>query len=66
MTEREWRRNRVIILITVALIFGGFTMVISFLPFYLQEIGVDKVSVIAGYAGALPAVQHRQTAALRL
>lgn len=53
MTEREWRRNRIVVLMTVALVFGGFTMVISFLPFYLQELGVDKLSLNAGYSGAL-------------
>ena len=53
MTERDWRHNQIIVLLTVVLVFGGFTMVIAFLPFYLQELGVDNIALNATYSGLL-------------
>lgn len=53
MTEKEWRHNRVVVLITVVLVFGGFTMVVAFVPFYLQELGITNVALNATYSGAL-------------
>jgi MFS transporter, DHA1 family, multidrug resistance protein len=53
MTEKDWRHNRIIVLLTVALVFGGFTMVIAFLPFYLQELGIANIALNATYSGLL-------------
>ena len=53
MTEKDWKHNRIIVLLTVILVFGGFTMVIAFLPFYLQELGVTNVALNATYSGLL-------------
>lgn len=56
LSEDEWRRNRSIVVTTVGLVFGGFTMVISFLPLYLQDLGVTDVALNASYSGAIISV----------
>ena len=50
MTEKEWRHNRLVVLVTVVLAFSGFTMVVSFLPLYLQQLGVEDVALNALYS----------------
>ena len=53
MTEKDWRHNQVVVLTTVVLVFGSFTMVVAFVPYYLRDLGVTHIATNAAYSGML-------------
>jgi MFS family permease len=53
MTEKDWRHNQVVVLTTVVLVFGSFTMVVAFVPYYLHDLGVTHIATNAAYSGML-------------
>jgi len=53
LPQEQWRRNRLAINITAALVFAGFTFVMPFLPLYVRECGVADEADVASWAGLL-------------
>lgn len=53
LPREQWRRNRLAINISAALIFGGFTAIMPFLPLYVKELGVQGEANIASWSGIL-------------
>jgi DHA1 family multidrug resistance protein-like MFS transporter len=53
LPEEQWRRNRLAINITAALVFAGFTFVMPFLPLYVRECGIEGEAAIASWTGFL-------------
>ena len=54
--EEIWRRNRLVVFFCAVLVFGGFTMVMSFLPLYLYELGITEIAKNALWSGILIAI----------
>ena len=40
-----WRRNQIAVTVAACLIFGGFTLVMPFLPYYVEEVGIRGKAV---------------------
>lgn len=57
-------RNQLAIYISTALVFGGFTVVMPFLPLYVRQLGVVDVAQIALWSGILISVTPMLAAAL--
>ncbi len=53
LPREQWRRNQVAVTVAAAMVFLGFTLVMPFLPFYVQTLGVRGVRDIALWSGAL-------------
>src|SRR3989442_1513425 len=53
LPREQWRRNRLAINTTAALVFAGFTFVMPFLPLYVRECGVADDAAIASWSGLL-------------
>jgi MFS family permease len=53
LPREQWRRNQVAVTVAAAMVFLGFTLVMPFLPFYVQTLGVQGVRDIALWSGAL-------------
>ena len=51
--EAIWYQNRLVVLFGAVLVFGGFTMVMSFLPLYLYELGITEIAHNALWSGIL-------------
>ena len=51
--EAIWYQNRLVVLFGAVLVFGGFTMVMSFLPLHLYELGVTEIAHNALWSGIL-------------
>ncbi len=49
----QWERNQWAVTISAALIFAGFTLVMPFLPLYIQMLGVTSPSQVALWAGVV-------------
>jgi MFS family permease len=60
----SWRRNQFAVTAASFMGFTGFTLVMPFLPLYLQQLGVDDVGEIALWAGLSLGVTPAVTAAL--
>ena len=54
--EEIWLQNRRVVLFGAVLVFGGFTLVMSFLPLYLRELGITDVARNALWSGVLIAI----------
>lgn len=54
--EEIWLHNRRVVLFGAVLVFGGFTLVMSFLPLYLRELGITDVARNALWSGVLIAI----------
>ena len=65
MTDRgSWRRNQFAVTAASFMGFTGFTLVMPFLPVYIQQLGVDNVGEVALWAGLSLGVTPAVTAAL--
>ena len=55
----DWKRNLYVIAAAELVAISGFAMVIPFLPFYVQELGVtdpDQVKIWSGWLFAAPSI----------
>ncbi|MBI1748098.1 MAG: MFS transporter [Acidobacteria bacterium] len=57
-------RNQLSIYLSAGLIFGGFTVVMPFLPLYVKQLGISDVAEIALWSGLLFSVTPMLAAAL--
>jgi len=53
LPREAWRRNELAVNIAAGLVFFGFTLVMPFLPLYVEELGVKGVGKIALWSGIL-------------
>ena len=53
LPREGWRRNELAVNIAAGLVFFGFTLVMPFLPLYVEELGVRGVGKIALWSGIL-------------
>ncbi len=53
LPRETWRRNELAVNIAAGLVFFGFTLVMPFLPLYVEELGVKGVGRIALWSGIL-------------
>ncbi len=60
----SWRRNQFAVTVASFMGFTGFTLVMPFLPLYIQQLGVQDVGEIALWAGLSLGVTPAVTAAL--
>lgn len=49
----QWQHNQLAVTVSAALIFAGFTLVMPFLPLYIQMLGVKSQSQVAIWAGVV-------------
>jgi MFS transporter, DHA1 family, multidrug resistance protein len=59
-----WRRNLIALTAAVFIGFAGFTLVMPFLPLYIQQMGVRDVGAIAAWTGLSLGVTPAMTAIL--
>jgi MFS transporter, DHA1 family, multidrug resistance protein len=60
----EWRRNLIALTAAVFIGFAGFTLVMPFLPIYIQQMGVRDLGAIAAWTGLSLGVTPAMTAVL--
>src|SRR5262245_37823463 len=53
LPRAQWRRNQVAVTFAAAMVFLGFTLVMPFLPFYVQTLGIRGMRNVALWSGAL-------------
>ncbi len=51
--REQWRRNQLAVTVAAAMVFLGFTLVMPFLPFYIETLGVHGMRSIALWSGLL-------------
>jgi len=56
LPREAWKRNEIAVNIAAGLVFFGFTLVMPFLPLYVEELGVKGVGKIALWSGILLSV----------
>ncbi len=61
---RLWRRNLIALTAAVFIGFAGFTLVMPFLPIYIQQMGVQDVGAIAAWTGLSLGITPAMTALL--
>ncbi len=61
-TVRLWRRNLGALVAAVFIGFTGFTLVMPFLPIYIQQMGVTDVGAVAAWTGLCLGVTPAMTA----
>ena len=49
----QWQRNQLAVTVSASLIFVGFTLVMPFLPLYIQMLGVPTQAQLALWAGVV-------------
>src|SRR5215468_5609551 len=49
----QWRKNQIAVTISGSLMNFGYTLVMSFLPIYVQELGVQGTGAIALWSGVI-------------
>jgi MFS transporter, DHA1 family, multidrug resistance protein len=49
----QWKYNQLAVTVSASLIFAGFTLVMPFLPLYIQMLGVTSHSQVAIWAGVI-------------
>jgi DHA1 family multidrug resistance protein-like MFS transporter len=52
-TVERWRLNLIVLCVGQFLVMGGMTMVIPFLPLYIQELGIHDKNQVAIWAGII-------------
>lgn len=60
----DWRRNLAAVTVATFIGFTGFTLVMPFLPLFLEELGVRETGVIAIWAGLALGITPAVTAAM--
>jgi MFS transporter, DHA1 family, multidrug resistance protein len=63
-TQALWRRNLFALTAAVFIGFAGFTLVMPFLPIYIQQMGVQDLGAIAAWTGLSLGVTPAMTALL--
>ncbi len=53
LPREAWKRNQLVMVATVFVVFTGFAFVIPFLPLYVRELGVKDEGAVALWAGVL-------------
>jgi MFS transporter, DHA1 family, multidrug resistance protein len=53
LPREQWRRNQIAVTVAAAMVFLGFTLVMPFLPFYVESLGVRGIEAIARWSGIL-------------
>ncbi|HEU4401811.1 MAG TPA: MFS transporter, partial [Candidatus Polarisedimenticolia bacterium] len=53
LPREPWRRNQAAVTIAAAMVFLGFTLVMPFLPFFVESLGVRGRGSIARWSGLL-------------
>lgn len=53
MSNTNWKRNLYILMVCQFFIMAGMTMIIPFLPLYLQELGVTDPAAVSRWAGII-------------
>ncbi|MGH2668799.1 MAG: MFS transporter, partial [bacterium] len=53
LPRETWRRNQIAITVAAAMVFLGFTLVMPFLPFFVESLGVRGTAAIAAWSGLL-------------
>jgi MFS family permease len=53
LPREPWRRNQLAITVAAAMVFLGFTLVMPFLPFFVESLGVRGTAAIAAWSGLL-------------
>ncbi len=53
LPREPWRRNQVAVTVAAAMVFLAFTLVMPFLPFYLESLGVHGTAAVALWSGLL-------------
>lgn len=53
-----WKRNMIVLCIGNFMFFVGISMIVPFLPIYVQELGVSDVRHAALWASSIFAVNH--------
>jgi MFS transporter, DHA1 family, multidrug resistance protein len=56
LTTEQWKRNQFAVTVSAAFIFAGFTMIMPFIPLYIQMLGVESRAAAALWAGVVLAV----------
>lgn len=56
LPREAWRRNQIAVNLAAGMVFFGFTLVMPFLPLYVEELGVRGVGRIAFWSGVLLSV----------
>jgi DHA1 family multidrug resistance protein-like MFS transporter len=51
MPREAWRTNQIAVTVAAGMVFFGFTLVMPFLPFYVESLGVDDVRKVALWSG---------------
>lgn len=51
LPREPWRRNQIAVTVAAAMVFLGFTLVMPFLPFYVESLGVRGVRQVALWSG---------------
>jgi DHA1 family multidrug resistance protein-like MFS transporter len=53
LPREQWRRNQLAVTVAAAMVFLGFTLVMPFLPFYVQTLGIRGMRDVALWSGVL-------------
>ncbi|WP_280768036.1 MFS transporter [Salipaludibacillus daqingensis] len=53
MSKTNWKRNLYILMVCQFFVMGAMTMIIPFLPLYLQELGVTDPQAVSRWAGVI-------------
>ena len=53
MALPQWRRNQIAVTISMSFLNFGFTLVMSFLPIYVRDLGVESTGAIAFWSGLI-------------
>ncbi len=53
MAQPQWRKNQIAVTISGAFMNFGYTLVMSFLPIYVRELGVESTGGIAFWSGLI-------------
>jgi DHA1 family multidrug resistance protein-like MFS transporter len=49
----QWRRNQIAVTLSGAFLYFGFTLVMSFLPIYVRQLGIQSIGGIAFWSGII-------------
>jgi DHA1 family multidrug resistance protein-like MFS transporter len=60
----DWRRNQAAVTMAAFIGFTGFTLVMPFLPLYLEQLGVRSTAAVAAWSGVSLGVTPAVTAAM--
>src|SRR6516225_8330931 len=53
MALPQWRKNQIAVTISMSFLNFGFTLVMSFLPIYVRDLGVESTGAIAFWSGLI-------------